>query len=55
MSTADIAAPMSRRNYIVGLAVIAVFFFIFGSEYATAMRLNVYVFIQTTGVDSQQE
>jgi len=30
MSTADTAAPMSRKNYIIGLAVIAVFFFIFG-------------------------
>jgi MFS transporter, FHS family, L-fucose permease len=30
MNTPDTAAPMSRRNYIVGLAVIAVFFFIFG-------------------------
>ena len=29
MSTADTAAPMSRKNYIIGLAVIAVFFFIF--------------------------
>ncbi len=30
MNTPDTAAPMSRRNYFVGLAVIAVFFFIFG-------------------------
>ncbi len=30
MSTGDTAAPMSRKNYIVGLAVIAVFYFIFG-------------------------
>jgi len=30
MSTADTVAPMSRKNYIIGLAVIAVFFFIFG-------------------------
>jgi len=30
MNTGDTAAPMSRRNYIIGLAVIAVFFFIFG-------------------------
>jgi MFS transporter, FHS family, L-fucose permease len=30
MRTGDTAAPMSRKNYIVGLAVIAVFYFIFG-------------------------
>ncbi len=30
MKTGETAAPMSRRNYIVGLAVIAVFYFIFG-------------------------
>jgi FHS family L-fucose permease-like MFS transporter len=30
MRTGDTAAPMSRKNYIIGLAVIAVFYFIFG-------------------------
>ena len=30
MSTGDTAAPISRKHYIVGLAVIAVFYFIFG-------------------------
>ena len=30
MRTDDLAAPMSRKHYIVGLAVIAVFYFIFG-------------------------
>jgi len=30
MNTVDTAAPMSRKNYVIGLAVIAVFFFIFG-------------------------
>jgi fucose permease len=30
MNTGDTAAPMSRRNYVIGLSVIGVFFFIFG-------------------------
>ncbi|MEZ4996858.1 MAG: hypothetical protein R2758_05110 [Bacteroidales bacterium] len=30
MTTGAAAAPMSRRNYIVGTTVIAIFFFIFG-------------------------
>ena len=30
MTTASAAAPISRRNYIVGMTVIAIFFFIFG-------------------------
>ncbi len=30
MTQSDAAAPMSRRNYIVALTVIAIFFFIFG-------------------------
>ena len=30
MTTGAAAAPMSRRNYIVGMTVIAIFFFIFG-------------------------
>jgi fucose permease len=30
MNTGDTAAPMSRKNYVIGLSVIAVFFFIFG-------------------------
>ncbi len=30
MNTVDTAAPMSRKNYVIGLVVIAVFFFIFG-------------------------
>lgn len=30
MTTGEAAAPMSRRNYIVGMTVIAIFFFIFG-------------------------
>ncbi len=30
MITSDAAAPMSRKNYVIGLAVIAIFYFIFG-------------------------
>ncbi len=30
MTTTSVAAPISRRNYIVGMTVIAIFFFIFG-------------------------
>jgi FHS family L-fucose permease-like MFS transporter len=30
MTTGTMAAPMSRKNYIVGMTVIAIFFFIFG-------------------------
>jgi fucose permease len=30
MNTVDTAAPMSRKNYVIGLTVIGVFFFIFG-------------------------
>ncbi|MCK7531102.1 MAG: hypothetical protein MZV63_08705 [Marinilabiliales bacterium] len=30
MTTASATAPISRRNYIVGMTVIAIFFFIFG-------------------------
>jgi FHS family L-fucose permease-like MFS transporter len=30
MTIGDTAAPMSRKNYVIGLAVIAIFFFIFG-------------------------
>ena len=30
MSIGDTAAPMSRKNYVIGLSVIGVFFFIFG-------------------------
>ena len=30
MNTVDTAAPISRKNYVIGLTVIGVFFFIFG-------------------------
>jgi MFS transporter, FHS family, L-fucose permease len=30
MNTVDTAAPMSRKNYVIGLTVIGIFFFIFG-------------------------
>jgi fucose permease len=30
MNTIDTAAPMSRKNYVIGLTVIGIFFFIFG-------------------------
>lgn len=30
MTTSSVAAPISRKNYIIGMTVIAIFFFIFG-------------------------